>query len=102
MSFLGNTVAVGQAWGGQTGGMGTTSCAGFSDCGGYAGPMNRAVIFRGNSLLNNAAFTIGGLTAGVIIEHNSVEGNLVGLTIDNTTSSVFVRGNAFPSSSFPY
>ena len=97
VSFLGNTVAVGNAWGGQTGGMGTTSCAGFTDCGGYDGPMNRAVIFRGNALLNNAAFTIGGLTAGAIIEHNTVEGSAAGITVDyTTTSGIFVRGNVLP------
>lgn len=88
---------MGNAWGGQTGGMGTTSCAGLVDCGGYAGPMNRAIVFRGNALLNNAAFSIGGLTAGVVVENNSVVGNVVGISVDgNTTSSVFVRGNAFP------
>ena len=77
--------------------MGTTSCAGFADCGGYAGPMNRGVIFRGNTLLNNAAFSIAGLTAGVIVEHNTVMQNTLGLTVDNgTTSSVFIRGNVFP------
>jgi len=76
--------------------MGTTSCGGFADCGGYDGPMNRAIVFRGNSLLNNAGFSIGGLTDGAIVEHNFVAANSVGLSVDNTTTaSVFVRGNTF-------
>jgi hypothetical protein len=96
VSFLNNTVTVGNAWGGQTGGMATTSCIGAADCGSlYAGPMNRAILFRGNTLLNNAAFSIGGLTAAVVVENNKVANNNVGFTVANTTTAVFLRGNQF-------
>ena len=100
VSFLNNSVAVGNAWGGQTGGMETASCAGPADCGGnYAGPMNRAIVFRDNVLRSNAAISIGGLTAGVIVEHNTILQNDVGVAVDNaTTSSVVVRGNVLPRS----
>jgi hypothetical protein len=90
-SFIDNTVAVGNAWGGQTGGFGTVSA---NDQGNIT--LNRGVVMRRNVCANNAAITIGGSTADVIVEGCAVRLNAVGIAVDNTTTSgVWLRGNSF-------
>ena len=89
-SFLNNTVAVGNAWGGQTGGFATVSA---SDQGALT--LNRGVVFRGNAALSNAAFAVGGSTVDVIVEACAVRDNDVGIAVSNSTSGVWLRGNVF-------
>jgi hypothetical protein len=90
-SFLDNTVAVGNAWGGQTGGFGTVSA---NDQGNLT--LNRGVVLRGNVCASNAGIAIGGSTADVVVEGCTVRRNEVGIAVDNaTTSGVWLRGNSF-------
>ena len=89
--FINNTVAVGNAWGGQTGGFATVSA---NDQGNIT--LNRGVVFRGNAALNNAPFSIGGSSADVVVEANHVAHNDVGISVSNaTTTGVWLRGNTF-------
>lgn len=80
-SFVDNTVAVGNAWGGQTDGFATASPIGDDVV------YNRAVIFRRNTLLNNAPIAIGGATLDVIVEACRVVDNDVGIAVSNTTTA---------------
>lgn len=89
--FLDNTVLVGNAWGGQTGGLGTVS-SGYAQ---ISGPMNRGIVMRRNALLNNAAIVVGGNSEDVIVEHCTVANNDVGVAVANTTAGVLLRGNTF-------
>ena len=90
-SFINNTVAVGNAWGGQTGGFATVSA---NDQGALT--LNRGVVLRGNVCANNAGIAIGGSTADVVVEGCAVRHNEVGIAVDaNTTSGVWLRGNTF-------
>lgn len=90
-SFVNNSVAVGNAWGGQTGGFATVSA---SDQGNLT--LNRGVVLRGNTCFNNAPIAIGGNSADVVVEGCSVRHNDVGIAVDNaTTSGVWLRGNTF-------
>ena len=95
-SFLSNVVAVGNAWGGQTGGFATVSA---SDQGGLV--LNRAVVLRNNSVLNNAPIAIGGATVDVVVEGCRVAENDVGIAVANTTAGVWLRGNAFDAVGAP-
>ena len=96
-TFADNTVSVGNAWGGQTGGLGTVSA---SDQGSLS--LNRGVVFRRNALLNNAPIAISGSTADVVVEHCLVRNNAVGIAVANaTTSGVWLRGNAFENVGAP-
>jgi len=90
-SFYNNTVAAGNAWGGQTGGFATVSA---NDQGNLT--LNRGVVLRGNLCASNAAIAIGGSSADVVVEGCAVRFNEVGITVDaNTTSGVWLRGNSF-------
>jgi hypothetical protein len=90
-SFINNSVAVGNAWGGQTGGFATVSA---SDQGNLT--LNRGVVLRSNVCASNAGIAIGGNTADVVVEGCSVRRNNVGIAVDNaTTSGVWLRSNTF-------
>jgi hypothetical protein len=96
-SFLDNTVAAGNAWGGQTGGFATASPIGD---GAFA--YNRAVVLRRNAVLSNAPITVGGATADVVVEACHVAANDVGIAVSNaTTAGVWLRGNTFDGVAAP-
>jgi len=94
-SFVDNVVAVGNAWGGQSGGFATASP------GGDGITYNRAVVFRRNALLSNAPISVGGTTVDVIVEACHVAANDVGIAVSNTTAGVWLRGNTFDGVAAP-
>lgn len=96
-TFNDNTVVVGNAWGGQTGGFGTVSAG---DQGNLT--LNRGVVFRRNTLLNNAPIAISGSTVDVVVEHCVIRNNEVGIAIANATSGVWLRGNYFQDVGLPF
>ena len=89
--FLGNTVTIGASWGGQSGGFATMT----GDDSNFTGSLNRGLVLRGNAGLSDASIYIGGSTADVVVEHNSVANADVGVAVANTTSGVLLRGNAY-------
>ena len=62
----------------------------------------QGVVFRGNACLNNAPISIGGRSTDVVVEHNSVSHNDVGISVSpSTTAGVWLRGNTFEDVGVP-
>ena len=63
----------------------------------------QGLVFRGNACLNNAAMSIGGRSTDVLVEHNFVSHNDVGISVSpTTTSGVWLRGNTFEDVGTPF
>jgi len=89
--FLDNEIVEGNAYGSRTGGFGTVA---YDESGGQPGPLVRGAVFRRNVCRNNASINIGGLTAGVLVEHCTVKHTERAIIVDRGASDVLLRENA--------
>jgi hypothetical protein len=62
---------------------------------GYASPLVRCVVIRGNHLHNNSRVQLLGLVTDAVVEGNTVENSDVGVHVDATVHGAVVRENKF-------
>eukprot|EP01121_Diplochlamys_sp_Union-15-3_P013403 TRINITY_DN4154_c0_g1_i1.p1 TRINITY_DN4154_c0_g1~~TRINITY_DN4154_c0_g1_i1.p1 ORF type:complete len:718 (+),score=128.94 TRINITY_DN4154_c0_g1_i1:51-2204(+) len=89
--FLDNTILEGNGWGHFAASL--SSITGDEQPGNFSGPMNNNVIMRRNVLHSNANIIISGTSYDVIVENNVIMNTETGITVQNTTKQVYLRGN---------
>lgn len=96
--FLDNQILEGNAYGHRTGGFGTAAAGKPGD---GKGRSVRDVVFRRNTCLNNAGFSIAGNLHGALVEHNTIADADIGIVVQAPASGVILRANAFTNVATP-